>query len=115
VPRVLFVCTQNKLRSPTAENVFANRVGFEVASAGTDPTSEVPLSPELIEWADAIFVMERAHRKKIQRKFKAHLKNKRLVVLDIPDQFSYMDPKLIGILEAKLGHYFQTFQPTPSS
>ena len=107
MPRVLFVCSQNKLRSPTAESVFSGRPGFEVASAGTDPAADVPISSELIEWADVIFVMEKSHRSRIQRHFKPLLKNKRVVVLNIPDEFEYMDPELKKILEAKLGSYFR--------
>ena len=87
--RVLFVCSQNRLRSPTAEQVFSNRPGFEVASAGVDPDAETPVSPELLEWADVIFVMERAHREQARR-IPAHLKSKRIVCLDIPDEFEYM-------------------------
>jgi len=104
--RVLFVCSQNKLRSPTAEQVFANRPGFEVASAGTDAGAESLVSSDDIEWADVIFVMERKHRSKLARQFRAELKNKRVVCLDIPDEFAYMDPALVQILEAKVGPFF---------
>ena len=104
--RVLFVCSQNKLRSPTAEQVFANREGFEVASAGTDPGADTLISAEDIEWADVIFVMEKTHRDKIARKFRAHLKDKRIICLDIPDDFEYMDPLLVRLLEAKAGPFF---------
>ena len=103
---VLFICTQNRLRSPTAEQVFSNRVGFEVASAGTDPAADTPLSSELIEWADVIFVMERTHRHRLMKRFKQHLKTKRIVCLDIPDEFEYMDPVLMKLLEAKVGPFF---------
>lgn len=106
ITRVLFVCSQNKLRSPTAEQVFANRPGFEVASAGTDRGAETPVSSDDIEWADVIFVMERTHRSKLAKKFRTHLKNKRIVCLDIPDDFEYMDPTLIRLLEAKVGPFF---------
>ena len=104
--RVLFVCSRNELRSPTAEQLFSNRPGFEVASAGTDPGAGMPVSAESIEWADVIFVMERAHRSRLQKKFRMHLKNKRMVCLDIPDDFEFMDPALIRILEAKVGPFF---------
>jgi predicted protein tyrosine phosphatase len=104
--RVLFVCSQNKLRSPTAEQVFSNRSGFHVASAGTDRNSEVPVSPELIEWAEVIFVMERTHRNKLTQQFRTHLKNKRIVCLDIRDEYEYMDPALIRLLELKAGPFF---------
>jgi predicted protein tyrosine phosphatase len=106
VKRVLFVCSQNRLRSPTAEQVFSNRVGFEVASAGTDPAAETLVSPELLEWADVIFVMERAHRNRLMKRFRPHLKSKRIVCLDIPDEFEYMDPVLVKLLEAKVGPFF---------
>ena len=104
--RVLFVCSQNKLRSPTAEQVFSNRPGFEVMSAGTDRGADVPLSSEVVEWADVIFVMERAHRNKLSKNFRAQLKGNRVVCLDIPDVYEYMDPTLVRLLEAKVGPFF---------
>jgi predicted protein tyrosine phosphatase len=104
--RVLFVCSQNKLRSPTAEQVFSNRPGFEMASAGTDRSAENPVTPEVIEWADVIFVMERAHRNKLTQNFRAHLKGKRVVCLDIRDEYEFMDPALIKLLERKVGPFF---------
>jgi predicted protein tyrosine phosphatase len=105
--RVLFICSQNRLRSPTAEQVFSNRAGFEVASAGVSPGAETIVSPELLEWADVIFVMERDHRTKLSRKFGASLHSKRIICLDIPDEFEYMDPALVRLLEAKAGPFFQ--------
>jgi len=106
VKHVLFICSQNRLRSPTAEQVFANRPGFAVASAGLNPEAETPVSSELVEWADVIFVMERAHRNKLARTFRPFLRDKRVVCLDIPDQFEYMDPALVRLLEAKVGPFF---------
>jgi predicted protein tyrosine phosphatase len=104
---VLFICSQNRLRSPTAEQVFSGRPGFEVASAGLNPEAETTVCPELLEWADVIFVMERSHRNKLSRKFRAHLGDKRIICLDIPDEFDYMDPALVKILEAKAGGFFR--------
>ena len=104
--RVLFICSQNRLRSPTAERVFSNREGFEVASAGLNPEAETPVSADLLEWADVIFVMERALRNKLSKKFKAHLKSKRVICLDIPDEFEFMDPVLVRLLKAKAGPFF---------
>lgn len=102
VTRVLFVCSQNKLRSPTAEQVFSRFAELECESAGTDAAANVPLDPELIAWADVIMVMERAHRNRIIKKFKNHLNGKRLVVLGIPDDYEFMDPALVRILERKV-------------
>lgn len=105
--RVLFICSQNRLRSPTAEQVFSNRDGFEVASAELNPEAETPVSADLVEWADVIFVMERAHRNKLSKKFRQYLKSKRVICLDIPDEFEFMSPALVRILEAKVGPFFR--------
>src|SRR3954471_24252434 len=76
--RVLFVCSQNKLRSPTAEQVFSNREGFEAASAGTDRSAGTPISAEAIGGADLSFVMDLVRLSRISKHFRAHLKNKRI-------------------------------------
>lgn len=102
---VLFVCSQNRLRSPTAEQVFARYAGIEVASAGLNHDAESPVTPELVSWADIIFVMERAHRNKLQSKFRSLLKDKRIICLEIPDEYDYMDPALVRMLEAKVPRY----------
>ena len=99
---VLFICGQNRLRSPTAEHVFANWPGIETASAGLKNDAENPVTPELLEWAHTIFVMERSHRSKLSAKFKRHLGSVRIVCLDIPDDYEYMDPGLIKLLKAKV-------------
>ena len=99
---VLFICGQNRLRSPTAEHVFANWPGIETASAGLKNEAENPVTPELLEWAHTIFVMERSHRSKLSAKFKRHLGSVRIVCLDIPDDYEYMDPGLIRLLKAKV-------------
>jgi predicted protein tyrosine phosphatase len=82
---LLFLCSRNRLRSPTAEQVFASRPGVETASAGLAPDAEEQVTPDHLDWADLIFVMERAHRAKLQRRFGQHLKGKRVVCLDVPD------------------------------
>lgn len=99
---LLFICSQNRLRSPTAEQVFADYQGIETASAGLNNDAESPVTPEIIEWANIIFVMERAHRNKLSAKFKKYLSNKRVICLDIPDEYEYMDPILIGFLKIKV-------------
>ena len=100
--RVLFICSQNRLRSPTAEEVFASWQGLEVASAGLADEAENPVTPELLAWADVIFVMEKVHRSKLAKRFRAHLGDKRIVCLDIPDEYDYMDPALVALLKAKV-------------
>jgi predicted protein tyrosine phosphatase len=103
VKRALFLCSQNRLRSPTAAQVFASWPNVETDSAGLAPDALTPLSAEQLEWADIIFVMEKHHRAKLSRKFNQHLKNKRVVCLDIPDDYDFMDSGLVRLLEARAG------------
>ncbi|MGZ3158597.1 MAG: low molecular weight protein tyrosine phosphatase family protein [Burkholderiaceae bacterium] len=103
--RALFICTQNRLRSPTAEHVFASWPNVETDSAGLGADATVHLSPEQIEWATIIFVMEKAHRNKLSAKFKSHLNGKRVICLDIPDDYEYMQPELVKLLQAKVGKF----------
>ncbi len=109
----LFICSQNRLRSPTAEQVFSKREGIEVSSAGTNHDAENPVTPELLAWADTIFVMERHHRNKLQKRFRSSLNGKRIVCLDIPDEYEFMDPGLIRLLEARLARYLPSVPVTP--
>jgi predicted protein tyrosine phosphatase len=99
---ILFICSQNCLRSPTAEKVFSGREGFEVSSAGTSDDAECPVSSDLIDWADEIYVMENYHRNKLNDRFGKQLQQKKLVVLGIPDNYEYMDPALVELLKHKV-------------
>ncbi len=103
---VLFLCSQNRLRSPTAETIFSDCAGFEVRSAGLDHSAIVPATPQLVQWADYIFVMEKAHRRKLQKRFRNNINKQRIICLDIPDEFEYMDEALIGLLRHRLGVFF---------
>ena len=103
--RILFLCSQNKLRSPTAEAVFADHPKVEVDSAGLNNDAEVPLSEEQVEWADLILVMEKKHRNRLNRKFGKLLGGKRVVVLNIPDDYDYMNPVLIQLLKQRCAPY----------
>lgn len=103
--KLLFVCSENRLRSPTAESVFSEYDGVEAIGAGTNSDAETTVSGDLIEWADIILVMEKSHRNKISKRYKELLKNKKLAVLDIPDIYECMDPELIKLLKAKVPRY----------
>lgn len=105
--RALFICSQNKLRSPTAEQVFSCWPGVEADSAGLNNDAETPLSPEQIDWATVIFVMEKTHRNKLNSRFRRHLNGKRIVCLDIPDDYDFMQPELVRLLEAKAGRFLR--------
>lgn len=105
--RALFICTQNRLRSPTAEQVFSTWPNVESDSAGLGNDAIIPLSVEQIEWATIIFVMEKAHRSRLSTRFNKHLKGKRVICLDIPDEYEFMQPELVRLLEAKIASFLQ--------
>jgi len=107
--KLLFVCSQNRLRSPTAETVFSEYDGLEVRSAGVDRQAEMPLCGEAIQWADIIFVMEKSHRNKLSKKFQPWLKGKRVICLGIPDEYEYMEPALVELLKQKVFPLLGTF------
>jgi predicted protein tyrosine phosphatase len=94
--KILFICSQNKLRSPTAETVFRTYPELEVQSAGMNKDAVNILTSELIEWAEVIFVMEKSHKSKLQKNFKKYLRGQCVIVLNIPDVYDYMDPELVS-------------------
>ena len=79
--------------------------GIDVDSAGLNNDAVVPLAPQQILWADLIFVMEKTHREKLNRKFKLHLHRQRVIVLGIPDNYAYMDPALVELLKVKVNPF----------
>lgn len=105
VKKLLFICSENRLWSATAEVVFSVYGGVEAIGAGTNKDAVTPVSVDLIEWADSILVMETMHRNKISAKYKKLLKGKHVVVLDIPDNYQRVQPELIQLLETKASKY----------
>lgn len=108
--KVLFVCTQNRLRSPTAENIFSELDGIQVKSAGTDSHARIHLTSKMIEWADIIFAMEKIHEEKIKKKFRKKIIGKKIVVLNIPDNYDYMQPELISLLKKLVPKHLNTLK-----
>ena len=105
--KALFLCSANKLRSPTAEQVFSGWEGVETDSAGLSNGADQMLSVEQIQWATVIFVMEKAHRNKLSRRFRQHLNGKRVICLGIPDEYEYMQPELVQLLKAKVSPHLR--------
>jgi predicted protein tyrosine phosphatase len=103
--RVLFVCSRARLRSPTAERVYADWPGIETSSGGLSPDADCPLTAEDVAAADLIFVMEGVHRSKLSQRFRAQLGGKRVICLDIPDDYDYMAPDLIALLKARVSKH----------
>jgi predicted protein tyrosine phosphatase len=105
--KILFVCSQNKLRSLTAETIYENFPRYQVKSAGTNPGARIRVTEGLIGWADRIFVMEKNHVNILRKKYREALAKKQLVCLHIPDDYAYMDPDLIAVLKFKLSRYIE--------
>lgn len=106
VKRILFVCSGNIHRSPTAAKMFEDRKGFEVRSAGTSLGVLNRIDAELIRWADKIFVMEEKHREIIVRQYPEAAS--KITVLGIEDNYYRDDPKLKAILKDTLESYFNS-------
>ncbi|WP_316797150.1 protein tyrosine phosphatase [Pedobacter agri] len=98
---ILFVCSRNKWRSTTAETIYKNHATHQVRSAGTEPSARIKLTEKHLFWADIIFVMEKKHRQRIIAKFGEGITDKQIIVLDIPDEYQYMDEDLIEELTQK--------------
>ena len=103
--KVLFVCTANKLRSPTAEAVFAAHPGLEVRSASLDAEAPRPLTAELVAWADRLLVMEQRHREIIRKRFRQALGSRQVIVLGIPDEYEFMQEELVALLRERVPQF----------
>lgn len=100
---VLFVCSRNQWRSPTAEQVWRRHPQLNVRSGGTSPNARHTVSVDDIRWADVVIVMEQKHKSRLVAEFTRLLDNKPIHVLDIPDEYKYMDPELVELLEQSVG------------
>jgi predicted protein tyrosine phosphatase len=100
---VLFICSRNQWRSPTAETVWRKHPGISVRSAGTSPNARKTVGSSDIRWADVIIVMEQKHKSRLVADFTRLLEHKPIHVLEIPDEYRYMDPELVDILKESVG------------
>ncbi len=103
--RVLFVCTQNRVRSLTAQQLYRGRPDLEVQSAGISEYARVPMTQDLFEWADQVFVFSRRQKKALEQRYRESFGQKKVVCLHVADRFEYDRPKLVIKLIDKLGRY----------
>ncbi len=104
---ILFICSRNQWRSPTAEQLWKNHFGLNVRSAGTSPRAKKTVNAKDIQWADVIFVMEEKHKNRLRADFTRLLTFKNVQVLDIADEYQYMDPELVDILQDTVGAFLE--------
>ena len=100
--KLLFVCSRNRWRSPTAEALCKNHPRFDARSAGTETGARIKVTACHLGWADMIFCMERKHADRLRARFPEELADKPLITLRIPDDYAFMQPELITCLEAAL-------------
>jgi predicted protein tyrosine phosphatase len=102
---LLFICSKNQWRSPTAEMLFKNHRVHSARSAGTSDKARIRVNEKLLIWADVIFVMERKHKELLKQRFSFAIENKQLIVLEIEDNYHFADAELIDILKKALNDY----------
>ncbi len=102
---LLFLCSQNKRRSLTAEKIFDGYHGHKVYSAGTESNARVKVTPGLLGWADIIFCMEKKHLRRIQGKYFDIVADKKIICLNVSDDYDFMDRELQEILESCVYEY----------
>jgi predicted protein tyrosine phosphatase len=99
---VLFICSRNQWRSPTAEKIWLKHPEVSVRSAGTSPSARRTVSAKDLQWADVVFVMEDKHKSRLMAEYRRVIEHKHLHVLDIPDEYQYMDPELVELLRGSV-------------
>ncbi|MDQ3058357.1 MAG: phosphotyrosine protein phosphatase [Pseudomonadota bacterium] len=100
---VLFVCSRNQWRSPTAEQIWRKHPALSVRSGGTSPNARHPVSVNDLTWAQVILVMEEKHKSRLLAAYRRVLGNKPIHVLDIPDEYKFMEPELVDLLRQSVG------------
>lgn len=104
---ILFICSKNQWRSPTGEQIFKMHPKLNVKSAGTSSSAKKTVNTKDIQWAETIFVMEEKHKSRLKSEFRILLDRKDIQVLDIPDDYQYMDKELINILKQTVNAYLR--------
>lgn len=102
VKRVLFLCHLNRSRSATAERLFCKRTDLEVCSAGTSEDALVRVSERMLDWADVIFTMDADQQRALARLFPDHPAIDDVICLDIADDYGFLHPELVELLETKV-------------
>lgn len=102
-PNILVICGRNKRRSRTAEFIFKNDDRFNIRSAGLSPKSDKKISEKDLNWADLVLVMETGQRAKVRELYK-YIELPDIEILDIPDDYEFMDEELICILTNRINN-----------
>ena len=104
---LLFICSRNQWRSPTAEKIYSKDPRVNARSAGTSPRAKRTVNAKDLQWADLIFVMEHKHKDRLKAEYNRVLQYKKIIILDIPDDYLYMNEELIEVLQKSIEGYIQ--------
>lgn len=100
--KVLCLCSAGLLRSPTAANVLHQEYGYNTRAAGVATEyALIPVDDVLLSWADEIVCVEPSVKDRLFSDYGEGVPEeftKKITVLNIPDNFSWNDPKLREII-----------------
>ncbi|MEN5233268.1 protein tyrosine phosphatase [Sphingobacterium faecium] len=102
---ILFICSRNRWRSLTAETIYKKHKTIRAKSAGTESNARIRVNGKQLSWADLVFVMEKHHKEKIIQHFPNETQSLEIIILDIPDEYKYMDPDLIEEIQNSVSYY----------
>ncbi|MFT5285731.1 MAG: putative protein tyrosine phosphatase [Planctomycetota bacterium] len=75
-----------------------NDPSLVVRSRGVSKSARRVVTSGDLKWADAVLVMESEHKRRLRVDFPMEMRFKTTEVLEIPDDYKYMDPVLVEIL-----------------
>lgn len=107
---ILFVCSRNRWRSPTGEAIYKTSQEHIAKSAGTEPSARIKLTAKLIAWADIIFAMEKRHKQRMMENFASETEGKEIIVLNIPDEYQFMEEELVESIRSSVSPYLDNVQ-----
>src|SRR5688500_18042842 len=111
--RVLFICHYNRKRSATAERVFGKDPSLEVLSAGTSEEAMVQVNQRMLEWADLVFVMDGEQVQAMGKMSPGHAVLPNVVCLNTQDDYHFLDPALVAILQERTLPHFERLRTIP--
>jgi predicted protein tyrosine phosphatase len=108
-PNILFVCSRNRWRSPTAEKIYSRHNEIFVRSAGLSTKGNRRVTEKDISWADLIIFMENWHKSKLKAQYRGTIDFPKMEVLNIPDDYRYMDDDLINLIKSQVDYLLKQY------
>ena len=101
--KVLTVCSAGILRSATAAHILsADPYNFNTRNVGIESYALIPLTEDLLLWADEIVCMQKEHEIFVLKKMLAWaIPEKRIITLNIEDIYEYRHPELVRLVIEK--------------